>query len=120
MTPTYGRATVLLLRAPVKQVHGSDVYDWKSPAVTRTRYEDCLVQAAATSEDLDHREALRGTYDVFLPELDADGNPADLRGTDKVLLPNGREYRIVGDPEYLDSPTGALNGWQILVERWAG
>jgi hypothetical protein len=120
VTATYGRATVLVLRAPSKLVHGSEVYDWKSPAVARVRFEDCLVQAAATSEDLDHREALRGTYDVFLPEYDADGNAADLRGTDKVVLPNGREYRVVGDPEFIESVSGALNQWQILVERWAG
>lgn len=120
MTPTYGRATVIVLRAPVKTVHGSDVYDWKSPAVQRTVFTECLVQAAATSEDLDHREAMRGTYDVFLPELDADGNPADVLGTDKLLLPNGREYQISGEPEYIDSPSGALNGWQLLAERWAG
>lgn len=120
MTATYGRAVVLVLRAPVKVVHGSEVYDWKSPQVARVRFEDCLVQAAATSEDLDHREALRGTYDVYLPEFDADGNPADLRGTDKVVLPNGREYRVVGDPEFIESVSGALNQWQILVERWAG
>lgn len=120
MTASYGRATVIVLRAPVKQVHGSDVFDWKSPLVRRTTFTDCLVQAAATSEDLDHREALRGTYDVFLPELDADGEPTDVRGTDKLLLPNGREYQIKGDPEYIDSPSGALNGWQLLAERWAG
>lgn len=120
MTPTYGKAVVLVLRAPSKQVHGSDVYDWKSPAVARTRYEDCLVLPAATSENLEHREAMRGTYDLFLPEYDADGNPADLRGTDKVLLPNGREYRVVGDPEFIESASGALNQWQLLVERWAG
>jgi len=120
VTATYGRATVIVLRAPVKQVHGSDVFDWKSPNVRRLIFENCLVQAAATSEDLDHREAMRGTYDVFLPELDADGEPADLLGTDKVLLPNGREYAISGEPEYLDSPSGALNGWQFLAVRWAG
>jgi hypothetical protein len=119
-TPTYAKATVIVLRAPVKTVHGSEVYDWKSTAVARTTFGNALVLAAATSEDLDHREALRGTYDVFLPEFDSLGKPADLLGTDKVILPNGREYRIVGEPEFLESATGALNQWQLLCERWAG
>jgi hypothetical protein len=111
---------VIVLRAPVKTVHGSEVYDWKSANVVRTVFENCLVLAAATSEDLDHREALRGTYDVFLPEFDSTGEPFAVLGTDKVILPNGREYKIVGDPEPLESATGALNQWQLLVERWAG
>jgi hypothetical protein len=119
-TTTYAKATVVVLRAPVKIVHGSEVYDWKSADVARTVFEDCLVLAAATSEDLDHREALRGTYDVFLPEFDSVGEPFDVQGTDKVILPNGRTYRVVGDPELLESATGALNQWQLLVERWAG
>lgn len=120
MTPTYARATVIVLRAPVKVVHGSEVFDWKSPNVSRQVFRDCLVQAAATSEDLEHREAMRGTYDVYLPEHDEDGQPADVLGTDKVLLPSGRTYSIAGEPSYIESPSGALNGWQILCERWAG
>lgn len=119
-TATYAKATVLVVRAPVKTVHGSEVYDWKSVNVRTTTYENALVNAAATSEDLDHREALRGTYDVFLPEFDSTGQPTDVLGTDKVILPNGRTYRVVGDPEFLESASGALNQWQLLCERWAG
>lgn len=119
-TTTYAKATVIVLRAPVKTVHGSEVFDWKSAAVQRTTFENALVLAAATSEDLDHREALRGTYDVFLPEFDSEGEPADVLGTDKVILPNGRSYRVVGEPEFIESASGALNQWQLLCERWAG
>lgn len=114
--PSFAKATVIVLRAPTVNDHGTDVPDWTSPDVQQIAYTNqCLVvPAVAAVEDTQHRDATLAGWNVGMPPY------ADVLSTDHVLLPNGKRYAVIGEPAQVVSPTGALDYIQLHVEWWKG
>lgn len=97
-------------RAALVMDHGSMVQDWGHAApATLTGWS---LQPGASTEDLDHREAVRVDWTAYGPY------DADVLATDRIRLPSG-DYAVIGEPERWRSPTGLVSSTKLLLQRWA-
>lgn len=110
MAPAFARESIIRLRAPLINDHGSMVPNWD--AATQVTLSGWLLQPGASVEDLQNREGVRVEWTAYGPY------DADVRATDKIRLPSG-DYGVIGEPERWKSPTGRLNACKVLMQRWS-
>ena len=111
MLPTFARQTVVRLRPSVKEVRGSEIYDWSNPA--EKIISGCSVQPGTTELTQDGR--VQGILDgltAYLPEN------ADVKVGDRIRY-DGNVYTIDGEPKKW---VGAVNlsHIQLTLRRWSG
>lgn len=75
--------------------------------------EGCIVQPMTGGENDENRSAVMRQLSIQLPA------GADVSEFDHIRY-KGRDYEIVGDDQDWESPTGALDHVNLLVQRWEG
>lgn len=112
--PSFANATIGVVTAGVKSVHGNETDDWKNPA-SSVPIDGCSVQPVQGSESNDHRDATLAQWQVFIYDL-VKGQQVTAR--DHIAF-GGIEFQIVGDP--LVHVYGLSSDHiQILMNRWEG
>lgn len=114
MLPSFAQDTITILTPGTKRVHGADVVDWSPAAVSTRTVEGCWCSPASTSEMADRGRDT--TLDAWNVLLDSEAVPPTSQ--DKVLLPNGRDYRVQGEPTPEPSASGMLADWRLYLEKW--
>lgn len=106
--------TVVRLR-PVEVTDRLDKYlDYAQAA--RTPVDDCIVEPVTGMENnTQNRDATLAQYSV----TDMNSPRGFWQDTDHVEIA-GVEYQVEGHAQYWRSPTGGLNNWYLLVNRWEG
>lgn len=75
----------------------------------------CAVFPRTSTESLDGRDTVVIGLTLLPPAS------ADIKATDKVRLPDGATYQVVGEPGPWSSPlTGWAPGLQVALERVTG
>lgn len=75
----------------------------------------CAVDYSASTENTNQREAVTVDVVVFAP------TGSDVKATDRIKLPNGDVFRVVGAPAPWQSPfTGWAPGITIRLARTTG
>lgn len=110
MGPAFARETIIRLRAPLVNDHGSLVPDWDN--ATEAVMSGWLLQPGVSVEDSQNREGVRVDWTAYGPY------GADIKPTDKIRLPSG-DYGVVGEPERWKSPSGRLDACKFLMQRWS-
>lgn len=114
-----GRDVVFVLTAATINDHGTLVPDWDDAPAARVRVEGCLVEPLPSREVLANRDATQASWRVLMPTVDADGEPYDIDGRNRVEF-GGREHDVVGDPLRHPSPSGTLDHVEVLTSSWKG
>lgn len=79
--------TVTVIRPAVRDFTGDRI----GPDSTHT-IAGCGINYQSTTTSNDHRETVLSWIELICPP------GADIRSTDKVILPNGEKYLVDGDP----------------------
>ena len=112
MTASFAREVITRLRYPILDDHGTAVPDYDAvPAELDIRR--CWLEPVVSQEVNDGRLAVSTGWNVAAPK------DADLVSTDHVRY-GGVEYEVVGDPQRVPSPTGALDAVRLTLQRWEG
>lgn len=111
MPLSFWKDTVKVLRAPLANKNGMQVFDWSK--ASQHMVSRCQVTAQATSRDYDrtlqvpdHR-TLRAPYD------------ADIKAGDRIIW-NGETYEIEGEVFHTRSPIGGASSTRCTLARWNG
>ena len=112
MRPSFARLTIVRLRYPTIDDHGADRPDVSAEA-ERLDVTRCWLEPTQSTEDADGRLAVSTGYTVDAPAL------ADITAMDHVEYA-GVEYDVVGEPQRIPSPTGALDSVRLTIQRWEG
>lgn len=99
--------TVTVVRPPERDRNGDPI-----GADSTFTIDGCGINWQSTDENNDHRETALTWIELLCPP------GTDIRSTDKVQLPNGREYLVDGDPAPWRNP---FTGWEPgVVARLRG
>ena len=106
---------VLVVKTPTERtVRGATTYDWTAPATREI--PGCLTAPADTEELADRLRPT--TTDAWLALLPPEATPPTTN--DKVIFPNGHEYRVHGEVQPIPSPSGGpVDGYRLYAERWS-
>lgn len=112
--PSFANHKLVVKSPTIKTVRGADTEDWSNP--TSRTIEGCLTAPADTAELADR---LRPTStDAWTALLPAEATPPTA--ADKVIFPNGKEYRVQGEVQETPSPSGGpVDGYRLYAERWS-
>lgn len=110
--PSWADDTVIVQRAARVVDHNVLVVDW-SQTPTETPVEGCSFQPASGVEDINHRTAVSGPAQVFMPA------GTDITGLDRVKF-DGDTYEVVGKPQKWRSPSGNLDHTLVTLTSWEG
>lgn len=112
MRASFARLTITRLRFPERDDRGTLVpdYDAEPDPLTIRR---CWLEPTTSTEQNDGRLAVATGYTVDAPYL------SDIVSSDLVEY-EGVRYEVVGDPQHVPSPTGALNATRLTLQRWEG
>ena len=111
MLPSFCTHTVIVHRAPLKDVRGSLVRDWAS-AETHT-LTGCSVQPSSTASNFEREEQVTDRWQLYAPP------GSDLLTGDRVEF-QGTTYDIDGAPYEWKSPTGRVTHVQAHLIEWVG
>lgn len=111
MLPSFCRETVIIRRAPLKEVRGSLVRDWAN--FTTHTLACCSVQPSATSSADERAEQSTNRWELYAPPC------SDVQRGDRVEY-KGTVYEIDGDPYVWKSPTGRVTHLHAHLEEWVG
>lgn len=110
--PAFCRETVTVLRAPLRVARGTSERDWAAAASHGVA--GCSVQPDATSQATSEpRPGVSLTATLYAPP------GADLAAHDRIMCSLG-EFRVVGAPMAVASPTGALSHVRVTLEAREG
>lgn len=112
MTASFAREVITRLRYPVLNDHGAERPDYDATP-TEVDIRRCWLEPTVSQEVNDGRLAVSTGWTVAAPKT------ADLVSTDHVRY-GGVEYEVVGDPQRVKSPTGALDAVRLNLQRWEG
>lgn len=112
MIASFARETITRLRYPTVNDHGAERPDYRA-AADALDIGRCWLEPVQSQESNDGRLAVSSGWTVAAPP------GADVVTTDHVRY-EGVEYEVVGDPQRVKSPTGALDGVRIVLQRWEG
>jgi len=112
VTASFARETITRLRYPTRSDHGVDVPDYRAVAA-ELPISRCWLEPALSQESNDGRLAVSTGWTVAAPK------GADVVSTDHLRY-EGVEYEVLGDPQRVKSPTGALDAVRIVLQRWEG
>lgn len=112
MLPSWADDTVIVQRAARITDHGISVVDW-SQTPTETTVTGCSFQPASGVEDINHRSAVGGPAQVFMPY------GTDVTGLDRLVF-DGDTYEVEGRPQKWLSPSGAVDHVLVTAHIWEG
>lgn len=112
MIASFARETITRLRYPTRSDHGVQVPDYRA-VPDELPISRCWLEPALSQEANDGRLAVSTGWTIAAPK------DADVQSTDHVRY-EGVEYEVVGEPQRVKSPTGALDAVRIIVQRWEG
>ena len=106
--------TITRIRPGTMTERGTTYPDWSEDKVTTVNITNCCITWKATNMSTDGRVLGISDTKVLYAPLDA-----DIKAGDRVK--QGEEtYEIEGTPEDWNSPTGALNHYEITLKRYEG
>lgn len=112
MIASFAREVITRLRYPTRSDHGVQVPDFRAvPAEEDIRR--CWLEPTQSQENNDGRLAVATGWTVAAPK------GADIVATDHVRY-GGVEYEVIGEPQRVPSPTGALDAVRLVLQRWEG
>lgn len=104
--------TVTVLRRGARDKHGDHTGFVESHTIAGVGIDWVGTGSSSSSEPSGERETVLIDAVLFLP------SGADLEATDKVELPDGLVYRVVGKPQQVKNPlTGWRPGKEARVQR---
>lgn len=112
MIASFARETITRLRYPTRSDHGVQVPDYRAVPVEFT-VNRCWLEPVQSQESNDGRLAVSTGWTVAAPKN------TDVVSTDHVRY-QGVEYEVLGDPQRVPSPTGALDAVRMILQRWEG
>jgi hypothetical protein len=101
-------------------VDGSDAYGNDSLVATERVVPGCVVwpndsNGSGGNEDTSARDQVLVGYALLMPPGTV------VEATDRVVLPNGHTYEVIGEPgEWLSPMTGRQPGVQVALQRITG
>ena len=112
MIPSWARQTITIIKPGIKEVRGSEVFDWEHP-VSSIEVKGCSVQPTTTSLSQDGRilGVMEG-YTAYIPEnteVDAGYH----------IQYEGKIYEIDGEPKRWIGPLRTSH-IQLNLRRWEG
>lgn len=112
--PSFADHVLVVLTATTRTVRGATVEDWTNPG--RRTIEGCLTSPADTQELADRlRPTTVDGQNALLPY-----GVTPPTSADKIIFPNGKEYRVHGEVQETPSPNGGpADGYRFYAERWS-
>lgn len=119
--PSFANDTVTILTPGTKRVQGADVDDWSIGKVTTRTITGALVTPASTEELIGRgRDTTVDEQNVLLPLTNEDGTPVvPPASNEKIRIGNGHDYQVHGHVRDQPSPSGDLDHYAFVAERWS-
>lgn len=112
MIASFAREVITRLRYPTRSDHGVDRPNYRATP-DELDIGRCWLEPLQSQENNDGRLAVSTGWTVAAPK------GADIVSTDHIRY-GGTEYEVVGDPQRVPSPTGALDAVRLVLQRWEG
>lgn len=112
MLPSFCNESVVIVRAPIVDMRGTQCPDWAH--ATEHAVRGCHVAPSSTSSQRgEAREPLASDAVLYAPE------GADIDPRDRVRWRGGL-YEVDGRPMPRTSPTGRVSHTVVPLKRWEG
>ena len=109
---SFAKTTVTRIRAGTITERGTEYPDWNN--TDKLNIPDCCLTWRSTAMSQEGRVlGIENTRVLFAP-LDA-----DIKEGDRIKY-RGETYEIDGDPKDWESPTGAIDHYEITLKRYKG
>lgn len=113
MLPSFAHQHVTVLNPGRTDEWGHEVDDWTNPETVDVT---CVWESSATTlmGTLGGFDVAAASRNVYMPP----GTP--VTGHSRLRFPDdpGRDWEVIGEPAYNESPTGAVSNVTVIVRRW--